>query len=189
MASGIIPSQVSTYLAGGSLTALNKMKPGCPPDIIPIAVGETLRRLTGKCLCVVIKDKESEFFHPLLFGAACTAESEKIIHGLRKCIEDHWDDEDFVVLKVDMRNAFNLVSRQAILDECASFVLELLPWASWCYGSALWHPLGCVSSESGVQQGNPLGPLPFALVLQRIITDVDIDVECIQMLFWGASWN
>ena len=63
----------------------------------------------GKCVCAVIKDKASELFHPLQFGVACTAGSEKIIHGLRKCIEDHWDDEDFVVLKVDMRNAFNLV--------------------------------------------------------------------------------
>ena len=66
-------TEMSTYLAGGSLTALNKVKPGCPPDIRPIAVGETLRRLTGKCLCAVIKDKASELFHPLQFGVACTA--------------------------------------------------------------------------------------------------------------------
>ena len=94
-------------------------------------------------------------------------EIKKIIHGLRKVIEDHWDDVDFVVLKVDMRNAFNLVSRQAILDECASF----FPWVLWCYGthSALWHPMGRVSAESGVQQGAPLGPLLFALVLQKIV--------------------
>ena len=105
MASGKVPSQVSTYLAGGSLTALNKAKPSCPPDIRPIAVGETLRSLTGKCLCGVNKDKASELFHPLQFGVACTAGSEKIIHGLRKCIENHWDDEDFVVLKADMMNA------------------------------------------------------------------------------------
>ena len=139
-------------------------------------------------MCMVIKDKASELFHPLQFGVACTAGSEKIIHGPAeelKCIEDHWDDEDFVVLQVDMKNTFNLVSRQVILDECASFFPELLPWASWCYGkhSALWHPLGRVSSESGVQQGDPLGPLLFALMLQTIISAVDIDAECIQMLF------
>ena len=43
--------------------------------------------------------------------------------------------------------------------------------------------MGRVSSESGVQQGDPLGPLLFALVLQKIISAVDMDVECIQMLF------
>ena len=30
-------------------------------------------------------------------------------------------EEDFVVFKVDMTNAFNLVSRQAVLDECSAF--------------------------------------------------------------------
>ena len=40
-----------------------------------------------------------------------------------------------------------------------------------------------MSSESWVQQGDPVGPLLFALVLQRIIFAVDIDVECIQILF------
>ena len=34
-------------------------------------------------------------------------------------------DKDFVVLKVDMRNPFNMVSRQAVLnDECATLSLS-----------------------------------------------------------------
>ena len=69
-------------------------------------------------------------------------------------------DEDFVVFKVDMTNAFNLVSRQAVLDECSAFFPKILPWVPWCYGShpELWHPMGHLSSQSGVQQGDPLGP-------------------------------
>ena len=56
-----------------------------------------------------------------------------------------------------MKNAFNAVSRQAVVEECATFFPEILPWVSWCYGShpLLWHPLGQISSESGVQQGDP----------------------------------
>ena len=49
---------------------------------------------------------------------ACQAGAEKISHGVRRCIEEHWMDEDFVFFKVDMRN---VVSRQAVLDECATF--------------------------------------------------------------------
>ena len=64
LSSGKAPTSVSTFLAGGSLTALNKFKPGCLPDIRPIAVGEALRRLTGKCLCSLIKYKASEVFQP-----------------------------------------------------------------------------------------------------------------------------
>ena len=37
-------------------------------------------------------------------------------------------DEDFAIMKIDMRNAFNLVSRQALLDECSAHSPELLPW-------------------------------------------------------------
>ena len=51
LASGRAPSQLSVFLAGGNLAALNKSKPDCPLDVRPIALGETLRRLTGKCLC------------------------------------------------------------------------------------------------------------------------------------------
>ena len=75
-------------------------------------MGETLRRLTGKCLCLLVKTKASDFFDPLQFGVACPLGSEKVIHGIRNCVDQHWGDEDFAVLKVDLKNAFNLVSRQ-----------------------------------------------------------------------------
>ena len=83
-----------------------------------------------------------------------------------------------------MKNAFSAVSRQAVVEECATFFPEILPWVSRCYGShpLLWHPLGQISSESGVQQGDPLGPLLFALVLQKLISSVDADDECMDLL-------
>ena len=158
------------FLAGGSLIALNKNKESCAPDIRPIAVGGTLSRLVGKCMCALLKVKAADFFQPLQFGVVCHAGAEKVTHGLRICIEEHWSDDDFVAFKVDMKNAFNAVSRQAVVEECATFPPEILPWVSWCYGShpLLWHPLGQISSQSGIQQGDPLGPLLFALALQKI---------------------
>ena len=35
---------------------------------------------------------------------------------------------------------------------------------------------------SGVQQGDPLGPMLFALVLQKLISTIDADDECLQLL-------
>ena len=89
------------------------------------------------------------------------------------------------MLKVDLKNAFNLVSRQAFLDECAFVFPNLLPWVFWCYGvhPIIWHPMGHLSSESGVQQGDPLGPLLFALVLHKVISVIDADDECLDLLY------
>eukprot|EP00731_Ephydatia_muelleri_P019513 Em0012g338a len=160
---------------------------GRPLDIRPIAVGEALRRLTGKCLCIITKPKATDFFAPLQYGVACTAGAEKVIHGVRSCIKEHWIDDNFTVCKVDMSNAFNCVSRQALLEECAVHFPELLPWVGWCYGSqpTLWHSLGQLSSEVGVQQGDPLGPLLFSLVLHKVVSYIAQDRECLPLLFNG----
>eukprot|EP00731_Ephydatia_muelleri_P031114 Em0022g628a len=148
-----VPVPVATFLAGGRLIALNKGKEGNPPD-------------------------------PSQFGVACKAGAEKIVHSLRRCIEENWLSGDFVVFKVDMSNAFNMVSRQAVMDQCATYFLELLPWVSWCCGShtSLWHPMGQISSQTGVQQGDPLGPMLFALVLHKLVTSIDVDDDCLQLL-------
>ena len=74
---------------------------------------ETLRRLTAKCLCAVVKAKAAEFFQPHQFGVSCFIGAEKIAHGLRAFVDQHWKDEGFSVLKLDMRN---VVSRQALLS-------------------------------------------------------------------------
>eukprot|EP00731_Ephydatia_muelleri_P031407 Em0022g921a len=153
--SGKVPVQVARFLAGGNLVALEKNKPNCPPDIQPIAVGEAIRRLAGKCLCSMTKAKAHDFLAPFQRGVACQGGEEKIIHGLRSCVDEHWHEVDFAVLKIDLHNAFNRVSRQAVLNACALHIPELLPWSQWCYGQhpALWHSLGTISSEIGVQQG------------------------------------
>ena len=98
---------MSRYPAGGNLTALKKIIPNSPPDIRLIAVGETLRRLNGKCLCALVKENTSDFFRTLQLGVACASGTEKIVHGLRRCVVDPWLDNDFAVIKIDMKNAIN----------------------------------------------------------------------------------
>ncbi|KAL5484475.1 hypothetical protein EMCRGX_G020985 [Ephydatia muelleri] len=154
LASGKAPVDVSIFLAGGNLTALQKSKPGCPLDVRPIAVGEALRRLVGKCLCSMLKSKAAEFFDPLQRGVACAAGAEKIAHGLRGCMDENWQAEGFTVLKIDLVNAFNLVSRLRMQ--------YTLPRAT----------------PVGVQQGDPLGPLLFSLVLNVVVKAIATHPEC-----------
>eukprot|EP00731_Ephydatia_muelleri_P015049 Em0008g769a len=56
LAAGRAPPMIASFLAGGNLTALVKSKQGSSLDIRPIAVGEALRRLTGKCLCALLSE-------------------------------------------------------------------------------------------------------------------------------------
>ena len=89
------------------------------------------------------------------------------------------------MLKVDLVNAINLVSRQGLLSERGTHFPELLPWVSCCYCQhpALWHTLGNLTSESGVQQGDPLGPLLFSLVLNIVIKVIATHPECCDLCY------
>ena len=41
----------------------------------------------------------------------------------------------------------------------------------------LWHTMGQLTSQSGVQQGDPLGPFLFALVLHKVAGAIKEDTE------------
>ena len=47
----------------------------------------------------------------------------------------------------------------------------------------LWSPMETIRSEAGVQQGNPLGPLLFCLVLHKVLSAIVSDSICSDLLF------
>ena len=90
-------------------------------------------------------------------------------------MHDCWESvKNFTVLKVDFSNAFNSIERPAMLQQCAAVFPELLPFVAWCYDkpSTLLYNGKSLSSQVGVQQGDPLGPLLFALTLQPILAEI-----------------
>ena len=166
LAKGEAPAEVAQDLAGTALIALPKAKGW----VRPIVIGELLRRLTGKCLCSVVKEDARAFFHPVQVGVACPSGVEAAIHAAREWASASAHDSTKGFIKLDFSNAFNCVSREQALSQVTERFPSLSRWAHWCYRNPSNLRFGdfVIQSTEGVQQGDPLGPLLFAAALQPL---------------------
>ena len=98
------------------------------------------------------------------FGMPCRMEAEAAIHALRAWVGRHAGSHDSVVVKIDFQNAFKTISREAVLGEAREHFPALARWVTWCYQSPSNLQFGdaILQSSTGVQQGDPLGPLLFS---------------------------
>ena len=166
------PEQVAPYLCGAILIPVKKKSGG----LRPIAVGEVLRRLTSKCLSRAVQPDAIDILAPLQVGVGVKAGCEAVIHSVSHILEkpnlpllSRW------TLLIDFSNAFNSVSREHMFSSLRPTLPALSPWIEWCYYSQSILLLGDRSLLSccGVQQGDPLGPLCFALTLQPVIKRIN----------------
>jgi hypothetical protein len=167
---GRVNPSIAPHLAGASLYALEKKGGG----IRPLACGNLLRRLASKCICFLTREHFKNHLAPHQVGVAVPGGVEIVIHEARFVRDLFNSDKKFDkhgFLKVDFRNAFNEVDRQAIYNELVANFPQLVPYFTWCYANptTLFFGKYKVSSERGVQQGDPLGPFLFSLVLQKLI--------------------
>ena len=87
-------------------------------------------------------------------------------------------DDSKGVLQIDISNAFNTISRGAILEQCKAHFPAAFRWAQWslCNAGTLVTDENSIPSTRGVQQGDPLGPFFFALGLHQVLKDLPTDV-------------
>ena len=160
--SGAVPH--SRLLHASRLIALEKPNRG----IRPIAIGEFILRFVSICALSTagnIGDKLA----PLQIGVGISGCAEIPGHTLRP----DFLDSEVVTVQVDLQNAFNLTDRTAVAHAVAGELPGLSPYVMRSYQhrsplvvrredgtqEVLW-------SETGVRQGDPMGPLLFAVAYQ-----------------------
>ncbi|XP_063359932.1 uncharacterized protein LOC134649149 [Cydia amplana] len=128
---------VCPYLYGATLCALKKKEGG----VRPIAVGCTLRRLVAKLGCRAVRGEMASYLQPHQVGFGTRLGCEAAIHAVRAFALDP-ANSGCVIVKLDVKNAFNSLERDVLLNEV------------------------------GAQQGDPLGPLTFSLAIHKVITEL-----------------
>lgn len=169
-ASGKAPHFLRKYVAGGVSIALTKSASA----VRPLACGDPIRRLVAKCFCVAGKEKISEAFEGRNFGVGCKGGVEVVAHSLRNTLREH-AQSDMALLKIDFRNAFNEISRKHFTQAAASMFPSMSNWTDWCYGERsmlLYDHHTVIESCSGVQQGDPLGPLYFCCGINALVNEI-----------------
>ena len=114
---------------------------------------------------IYIQKKESfnSHFQPIQHGVAVKGGTELLIHHVSLLLESN---PDWVLLKTDIKNTFNSLEHASLMPQVAkSFpdvyqhVFQMYSRCNslifFCYGEQP-HVL---SSQEGVQQGDPLGPM------------------------------
>ena len=83
-------------------------------------------------------------------------------------------------------NAFNSVNRSSLFREVRSHTPSIAAWLECCYGSQpiLYLRDHTILSSSRVQQGDPLGPLGFALTLHPIFARIQQEVPGLLINAW-----
>ena len=135
----------------------------------PVAVGESLRRLCSKVAVELMGSSVRSILEPIQVGVQMKAGCEAIIHTTRLCTKSFCDDPDRVLVLLDLSDAFNCVSRGAVLSAVRRHFPWMAPWADTCYRHDSSLLVG--SSRRGVQQGDPLGPSLFSLAVHPCVVE------------------
>ena len=122
---------------------------------------------------------------PLQLGVGVKGGCEVVIHATNHLLSSSSSNQSWCLF-VDFTNAFNCISREAMFVEIRRHIPPLAAWMESCYSCQPLLHLGNDSLRSccGVQQGDPLGSLGFALTLQPLIEKLKASVAGLGLNVW-----
>jgi hypothetical protein len=130
---------------------------GC--GVRPISIGEVWHRLAVLCALVACPNA-GRSLAPLHLAMGILGGSQIVGHALRAGMAAI---PGCITVQVYWKNAFNTVRRNRMLAAVAQRGPALLPMVAWAYGQhsrlLVQHSEEVVRSESGVRQGDHLGPM------------------------------
>ena len=164
---GRIPKGVQPFFSGAKLIAIQKADNG----IRPIAVGTTDSRMVSKLGSAHVIDGVKTYLSPHQVGVGIDGGANAAVHAVNYVVDEEKLLSGMSVLTVDFANAFNNFDRNHLFREISLHAPALMPLANAKYTIAphLFYEDTLMSSQSGVQQGDPLGPMFFSLLLHRVI--------------------
>ena len=140
----------------------------------PLGIGESWYRFLTRCLLSIAGPTVGSELAPLQFGCGISGGCEiagKLAGFMYSLSPEH------VLIKTDLRNAFNTVARRNVFNGLARFFPALLPWFTWAYGapSPLVNHRGerIGLSQTGVRQGDPLAALLFCVAIHPAVVEMN----------------
>ena len=111
---------------------------------------------------------------PIQLGVGTKGGCEAAVHAFRHhaiSISNNENTSTQIAVKVDVKNAFNSINRRTVLTVIAKRCPEIYPiaWQAYSTPTPLFFGDLTILSQTGVQQGDPLGSLFFSIGIDPII--------------------
>ena len=159
--SGELPISLARWFCGGRGVPLRKKDGG----VRPLVVGEVLRAAVSKLVLARCGEDARESLPAVQLGYSPGK------NGLQAAVRTarFWAQNlhKKVLLKVDIFNAYNSVSRLARCDGAENVSSELGAWARWCLATP--SLVSCKGEAMSCSTGKPLSPLLFCIGISPVI--------------------
>ena len=116
--------------------------------------------------------RHAESFFPHQFSCGTKGGAESAAHAVQAFLKDASDGA--VLLKLDLKNAFNSIRRDIIAEKHADKMPELTSFFNLCYGNASFLSFGdfILDSVEGAQQDDPLAVFYFCLAMNEMLIEL-----------------